>query len=114
MTKQEAKELTLEVWRYLAEHPEIAKKSDLPSCLRTRINNLLNWCPLCEFYYSFCGSHCSKCPLKHCMTGSCYDRWCYADRYVSTDKNEKTIRKEAAMGIVDAVQAWKPEASHDA
>jgi hypothetical protein len=30
MTKQETKELTLEVWRYLAEHPEIGTKNDLP------------------------------------------------------------------------------------
>lgn len=30
MTKEKAKKLTLEVWRYLAEHPEIDIKQDLP------------------------------------------------------------------------------------
>jgi hypothetical protein len=33
MTPIKAKELTLEVWSYLAEHPEIQRKVDLPEYL---------------------------------------------------------------------------------
>jgi hypothetical protein len=40
MTEKMAKELSLEVWRYLAEHPEIFSKHELPSRLWGKIKNI--------------------------------------------------------------------------
>jgi hypothetical protein len=52
MTKKEAKELSLKVWRYLAEHPETARKRDLPGELYGAIRNLSCACPLCELFFT--------------------------------------------------------------
>jgi hypothetical protein len=75
MTPIEAKELTLEVWRYLAEHPEIIDKFHLPGYLWEKIVRLDQFCPLCELYRG--NSHrlvCPKCPLQRCNKGSLYYR----------------------------------------
>lgn len=50
MTPIEAKALTLEVWTYLAAHPSINCKLDVPEGLFDRIKNLSSLCPLCELY----------------------------------------------------------------
>jgi len=50
MTKQEAKELLLGVWRYLAEHPEVRHKQELPENLYDKIKDLAARCPLCEVH----------------------------------------------------------------
>jgi hypothetical protein len=61
MTKQEAKELSLEVWRYLAEHPEIQMKRYLPDEIWDKIKDMACACPLCEV------NPCHKCPLVSCV-----------------------------------------------
>jgi hypothetical protein len=43
----EAKAVGLEVWQYLADHPEISKGNDLPKELRCKINDLRCRCTLC-------------------------------------------------------------------
>ena len=96
MTAKEAKELTLEVWRYLAEHPAIIRKEDLPPGLWKRIDMKRN-CPLCELYLL---SRCRRCPLEICNKDSLYGTWFYA--------GSKTRRQAAAQKIVDAVEAWEP------
>jgi len=100
MTKKEAKEITLEVWRYLAEHPEITHKYRLPRFLWEQIRSFIFFCPLCELYKDDFAV-CPKCPLQYCTHGSYYDRWCKT--------YDIHVRKEAAQGIVDTVQAWEPE-----
>jgi hypothetical protein len=103
MTRHEAKELSLEVWRYLAEHPEINKKHDLPPHLFEKISDLFNQCPLCDYFYThrliiFYGLDCSKCPLDDCTKdGSTWGKW-----EGSTDKEE---RQFYAQKIVDAIEA---------
>ncbi|MDR1902380.1 MAG: hypothetical protein LBQ88_08900 [Treponema sp.] len=48
MTKQEAKELCLEVWGYLRDHPDVEYKEDLPQELYNCIRRLESSCPLYE------------------------------------------------------------------
>jgi hypothetical protein len=101
MTKREAKALCLEVWRYLAEHPETARKSDLPKALYARISSLQCECPLCEV------CSCGQCPLQ-------------TEQYMCTDEGEPYVRwsnvrkpeerRKAAEEIVQRVEAWEVEA----
>jgi hypothetical protein len=106
MTKQEAKELSLEVWRYLAEHPEIEDKAHLPDYLWRKIMRLPGFCPLCDLFkpLNIPPNECPCCPLKSCNQGL-YRRW----NYTTHDKNGIAIRKEAAQEIVKAIEAWDPE-----
>jgi hypothetical protein len=50
MTQKEAKELTLELWRYLAEHPECYVKSMVPQDIYDKVKTLDSECPLCEVF----------------------------------------------------------------
>jgi hypothetical protein len=103
MTQKEAKELTLELWRYLAEHPEYWEESQIPDDLYERIENLKLKCPLCELFY---GKVCRGCPLKDageaCTEhGSVYDLWSDPDKH-------EDDRQRAAERIVAIVSAWEP------
>jgi hypothetical protein len=103
MTQKEAKELTLELWRYLAEHPECDAKESMPRDLYKRIKPLLNKCPLCEL---FVGKDCEGCPLQEAdeqcaQEHSAYDIWAFG----GTD----FYREEGAGRIVEIVSAWEPE-----
>jgi hypothetical protein len=98
MTKQEAKALSLEVWRWLAKHPEILYKSQLPERLYRKIACLQFRCPLCEVFLE-----CTSCPLNVCNpNNSCadgaYAAWTYAD------SDER--REAAAQKIVGLIEAW--------
>jgi hypothetical protein len=102
MTQKEAKELTLELWRYLAEHPECYKKNQVPKDLYDRIKRLTYKCPLCSIFWR---RGCDRCPLKNAgdqchVSGSVYDVW--------SDSGEKAIRKAAAEHIVEIVSTWRP------
>jgi hypothetical protein len=104
MTQKEAKELTLELWRYLAKHPECYEKRMVPPELYGKVMNLYKRCPLCELFECFC----RKCPLyksgEGCLEkkGSAYHRWANSyDNYLS--------RRDAAERIVEIVSAWEPE-----
>ena len=105
MTPQEAKELALEVWEYLKEHPEIRKKG-LPKGLRDKISIFFNYCPLCELFIGETYEYCPKCPLRSCDLGSAFYDW---DNSCSNKKKMK-----AATKIVEILKAWEPdkEASH--
>jgi hypothetical protein len=99
MTYKEAKELSLEVWRYLAAHPELTDKVQLPDDLYVKICGLSERCPLCEVL-SF---RCQWCPLGgegyRCAEDTRpYQRWVYS---VSSD-----VRREAATEIVRLIEAW--------
>jgi len=100
MTKLKAKELSLKVWRYLAKHPKITRKKDMPKSLYAKIEFLQGECPLCEaFFFESC---LVKCPLKGCLSHSkVFILWKNA---VTPDE-----RKEAAQKIVSMIEAWEPE-----
>jgi len=106
MTKQEAKEITLEVWQYLADHPEIDDKKRLPGYLYRKVKSFLNLCPLCELFMdsSLGVSECTGCPLDSCARGSFYAKW---NLVYIWDKNPKAMRKEAAQEIINKVKAWE-------
>ena len=104
MTPQEAKELSIKIWTYIAEHPEIKQKWELPNDLYDEIA-LITWqCPLCKIYTyerSDTGISCrKKCPLYRCPSvGSAYIRW-----HTGVDE---IIRREAALEILDKLKAWE-------
>ncbi len=107
MTAQQAKEESLLVWRYLAEHPDITHKIELSNKIWRIISCYTNKCPLCEYYVeifysrfhnSFC--KCNMCPLKNCSDdGALYHKWQHSE----TDKE----RKLAAEAIVKAIEEWE-------
>ncbi|MDR0709628.1 MAG: hypothetical protein LBF77_06150 [Spirochaetaceae bacterium] len=110
MTRKEAKELSLEVWRYLAGHPEIRGKKALPLTLFRKIRDIPCHCPLCGLFIATGSSYrdCPGCPLSgggyYCGSdGHPYDRWnCSLSR-------ETGVRKEAAEEIVRVIEAWEAE-----
>jgi hypothetical protein len=108
MTQKEAKELTLEMWRYLADNPDFLTKSSLPLYTYARIRGLRNRCPLCELFVGGDEKRpCAFCPLflaegLDCTEeGSAYNRWVYAET--------EAERGKAAERIVEIVSAWEPE-----
>jgi hypothetical protein len=105
MTQKEAKGLTLELWRYLAEHPECWNKEQVPQKLYKKVVCLRAECPLCEIAEQ---GKCNQCPLaiagEGCRKdGSAWDKWS------ETAPEDKAARKEAAERIVAIVSVWKPE-----
>jgi hypothetical protein len=98
MTKQEAKELSLEVWRCLAEHPEIRRKGDLPDRILNKISGLPNAFPLCAVLRA----ECALCTLNSCMRASLpFCRW--------SNAMDNEVRQGAAREIVRLIEAWEPE-----
>ena len=101
-TKLAAKRLTLKVWRYLRDHPEIRRKQYLPEKLYRKIRFLNYICPLCELFEATQFDHkfCFNCPLDICyLHGSSHSRWSEATNIYS--------RKEAAAEVVRKVESWK-------
>ena len=99
MTAKKAKKLSLEVWKYLAEHPEIKFKSWLPDKILNKVRRCVFYCPLCELFNTPVG--CPGCPLKVCSKrGSFFYGWSHRIK-------EKT-RKYYAQKIVEAIEAWEP------
>ena len=97
MTGKQAKELSLEVWTYLRDHPEIENKGQLPSELYDKIEPLRSRCPLCDCLEQCC----YNCPLEYCDTGSDFDDWC------TSEVDDKALRQKAAANIVKKIEDWE-------
>jgi hypothetical protein len=101
MQKAEAKRLSLEVWRYLRDHPDIGYKGDLPNVLWDQIRDFRACCPLCQYDEVEGDSDCMLCPLyfydNKCAGGE-YSTWssCLSDRG----------RRESAAKIVELIEDW--------
>jgi hypothetical protein len=95
MTKKQAKKITLEVWTYLRDHPEIDEKYKLPKKLYNKIKYLICECALCHTI------NCNKCPLALKKSYRCmeYDTWTHAVT--------SRMRKNGASEVVRLVKAWK-------
>jgi hypothetical protein len=108
MTQKEAKELTIEVWTYLAEHPECAYKCQIPDNLYERIHIYTNDCPLCELGMTIWHRGCNECPLHKAGEGcgSASSAW---HKWIKSDPADTATRKDAAELIVKIVSAWEPE-----
>jgi len=106
MIKREAKELSLEIWRFFAENPLIQSKRGLPESLFKKIEHMKNMCPLCGLLRNReskpeCKYECrAMCPLGSCGAGSAYHRWYYAAEFYK--------REEAAQDIAEVLEAWRP------
>jgi hypothetical protein len=105
MYKRQAKKLSLKVWGYFKDHPEIKSKDELPEKLYLKILGLYNYCPLCElFYYKDDDAViCSKCPLGGGET-NCYqiDGLYYKHSQAKTNKS----RQKYATLIYDKINSW--------
>lgn len=66
-SEKQALKQSIEVWKYLAKHPEIMSKAELPERLYDKIKDCMARCPLCQFY----DFHCRKCPLPAPANGKC-------------------------------------------
>jgi hypothetical protein len=101
MTKQEAKALSLEVRRYLAEHPALSliNNTYVPRRIN-RIREPYGWFPLCL------AVTCEECPLwlgvhpNNCVDGP-FGRYAYSP--------DLRVKKEAAGEIVRRIEAWEVE-----
>jgi hypothetical protein len=94
MTKRKAFELTIEIWTYLAEHPKIKYKADLPKELYKKIKRLTCRCPLCSYYKLSC----ERCILPSMYQGGCslFAEWLWA--------TSNRARSRAARKIVTITQ----------
>jgi hypothetical protein len=110
MTQKEAKEISLEVWRYLAKHPECFSKDVLPDELWEKIHDLTSECPLCELFYI--DDFCPGCPLdtagENCLDRSAYQRW------AESALDDTETRRKTATRIVKIISAWKPKEESNA
>jgi len=110
MTAVEAKELSLEIWRYMAEHPKIKSKSELPKRLFEKIKSLSEKCPLCEHFHlmnkklyryrKIDKRLCEGCPLN---TDHLF---CFLHYHWAISLTTET-RKVAAQKIVDKIEEWE-------
>ena len=102
MTKQEAKDLSIELWQYLADHSEIDDKSKIEAKdLRERVCCYINYCPLCGLFYDdkLVRLQCNKCPLDSCFDyGSDFKKW--------RNAVDNETRKAAAESILAKIRAW--------
>jgi len=98
VTKQEAKKITLDIWRFFADHPDRRNKTWLPQHLVAKIAQMKNHCPLCELYHKP-EPPCPGCPLGDCAAGSLYAEWTFGTC--------EAYRQAAAKAIVEKIQAWE-------
>ena len=103
-----AKDVSLDVWRYLRDHPEIKEKHHLPAALFAKIRRHKHYCPLCTLFKEKGPLGCEGCPLviegKTCTNGTHpYSRWTSP----RTSPGTKEQRYEAAAEIVKLIEAWE-------
>jgi hypothetical protein len=104
VTKIEAKELCLKMWRYLADHPWVVMKNQLPSELWEAVEGMYCHCPLCAVH----SVDCSGCPLS-LADENCLDRESVYSRWATSKACDYETRRESASLIVAIVEAWEPE-----
>lgn len=115
MNSQEARELTIEIWSYLRDHPSIANKGNLPQDLYEKIEDLECQCPLCDYFYTHekTKKACTRCPLydkdagrneKAFLIIACrgFRRWMYAPKCNLTSGDSE--RYKGAKEILDLIE----------
>jgi hypothetical protein len=112
MTKKEAKAITLELWGYLAAHPECESKRDVSDYIYAKIKDSPYKCLLCDLYNKNTAEKrrrfCDGCPLdaagENCFNStSAWISW--GD--TPEGKAGNRLRKRAAVKIVRIVKKWK-------
>jgi hypothetical protein len=107
MTQKDTKELTIEMWTYLAEHPEIRVKDQMPSYLWDKVRIFIAECPLCALFNDR-SANCPGCPLDADGKNCCLDESPF-DLWFNSDLEQRDLRARCAQDIVDIVSAWEPE-----
>jgi hypothetical protein len=105
MTQKEARELSLELWTYLAKHPACRCKGYVPRKLYSKIWLLPAQCPLCEIFND---DGCEGCPLKIAGCG-CKRKYSPWYEWAGSAIEETDRRKQAAERIAQIISAWEPE-----
>lgn len=95
LTKKLAKQISIEVWEYLRDHPCLTDKFQLPDNIYKKIVHMKCECPLCELF----DMSCHKCPLNCLDVKSWYNKWSFA----TTNRQ----RKKYASMIVDQIKSWQ-------
>jgi hypothetical protein len=103
MTMREAKEIAIEIWTYMAEHPEIEYKDQLPEQLYSKIERLKMRCPICEVFQKCEGCIMTKSGNRCGLDKSAVSKW------EDTMTPEKAKRARAAKKIVRIISAWETE-----
>jgi hypothetical protein len=118
LTRKKAKEVSIEVWQYLYDHPEIEYKDDLPKNIYEKISISDTECLLCDLYNDLhndimllhndimildyiTSSNCKGCPLQCCeypLDKGIYSKW----RLAETSKT----RKKYAGIILEKIKNW--------
>ena len=95
LNKKIAKEISIIIWSYLCDHPEIGNKTALPKHLYAKIEHMANKCPLCELYIE---GGCFGCPLDNVNGCKSYLEW--------ERSFDPLSRKEYASAILSAIIEW--------
>jgi hypothetical protein len=110
---QWAKDLTIKLWTYLAQHPKITRKLDVPDPLLKKIIGLNSRCPLCHIFLPQ-GAPASAVGCVGCPLANAGERCDKEDApfhlWLVTSIKEQKKRKIAAQQLVDTVSAWIPVA----
>ncbi len=111
LTKQEAKDLTIKVWKELSEDGTLSKKDMISPELYEKIEHFNRECPLCELFnekltnpYKDWDTCCNDCPLKEageqCFSeGDIFSLWSDADCSVEE-------REGHAQALLNIVEEW--------
>ena len=105
MTPAEAKELTLEIWRYRTEHPE--KGANLPDTVREKLADCDGYdFPLCFLYRK--GPVCAGCPFekRRCPMNIQNGLWAKWEDPKTKGVLRMEERKKAAAGMVKLAEGW--------
>jgi hypothetical protein len=86
-----SEDLSLKIWRYLADRGECRSKRDTPYWYE------IQDCPLCTVFATCIDG----CPLQKCGAKSLYGLWMGA--------KDAIYRAEAARRILERIEAWEPE-----
>ena len=100
ITKKKAKKITIKIWSYLRDHPEIRRKVELPKKLYALMEYHLSECALCTVFRGRSNNSCQGCPLGSCELTSDYWKWVRSS-------SRSFDRSQAAASIVKKVEEWK-------
>lgn len=117
MTERVAKNISLEIWGYLKDHPEKYGKKWLPSEIYLAIKDMDYECPLC-MVFTDCPIHVPSnkdnshlCPLFPCVKDDYFSeaKYCkYPNAYWNYIVCPESQRKQHAEHIYELIKEWEP------
>jgi hypothetical protein len=105
-SKQYIKDVSVMMWQYLYDHPEIKSKCCLPREIYRKVVQSEHECLLCDEYHDLNHNNpndcCPRCPLSCCINDETWDG--VFDRWFSAKTNR--TRKKYAGIILEKIKAW--------